>query len=74
MIGSVFKVLAAGLSLWEHKDRYKYINELKTLKESYYEEYNQEISDDAVLDNIEFKLRVLCESFGSEAGVSNSSN
>lgn len=69
MIGSLFKALASGLSLWESKEARKYLDELMDLKAKWYEEYNKEISDDGVLDSIELKLQLLCDSFTSQIGT-----
>jgi len=69
LINLVFEVLGAGLSLWNNKEKRKYIDKLIKLKKDYYEEYNKELCDHAILDNIEFELRTLCKSFGSEARI-----
>ena len=74
MTDALFKALASGLSIWQSKEARKYLDKLIKLKTDYYEEYNQEISDDAVLDNIRFELRILGEAFTSKVGTANSEN
>lgn len=65
MIELVFKLLSSGLSLWEEKEKHKYIDRLIKLRTEYYEEINKPVHDNARIDNIEFELRVLCDSFTS---------
>lgn len=72
MIESVFKALSAGLSIWEHKAKNKYAKKLMSLKRDYYEEFNKEMSDHAILDDIEFQLQLLCEGFNSQVGTKDS--
>lgn len=69
MVASLFKALASGLSLWESKEARKYQDKLIKLKKDYYEEYNRQDPDMAVLDNLRFELRILCDSFNSEVGA-----
>jgi len=70
---AIFKALAAGLSIWEHKEKNKYKKKVLDLKQEYYEEYNKPDSerDDAVLDNIRFELHSIVEIFSSEIGKEN---
>jgi len=74
MIDSLFKVLGSGLALWESKEKRKYVDKLIALKKEYYEEYNKEISDDAVLDNIRYELQFLGEAFSSKVGASDATD
>lgn len=69
MIDSLFKVLGSGLSLWESKEKRKYVDKLIALEKEYYEEYNKEISDDAVLDNIRYELQFLGSAFSAKVGT-----
>ncbi len=69
--GLIIGLLNTGLNLWESKEKRKYTAKLIKLKKDYYEEYNKENPDDAILDNLEWKLRTLCKSFGSEARTEN---
>ena len=71
MTEALFLALHSGLSIWQSKESRKYLDKLIKLKKEYYEEYNQEISDDAVLDNIRFELRLLSEAFSSKVGAAN---
>ena len=71
MIGSLFKVLGAGLSLWESKEKRKYLDRFMKLEREYYEEYNKDIADDAVLDNLRFELELLSTAFSAEVGKAN---
>ncbi len=76
MFASFLKALASGLSLWESKEARKYVDRLEKIKREYYEEINkpdQERSD-AVLDNLEFELRLLSDSFSTSVGESNAKN
>ena len=70
MIGALFRVLGAGLDLWAHKEKHKYIDKLLKLKKDWYEEINRplEARDNAALDRIERELRELGEAFAAGAG------
>ena len=72
MIEVLFKVLGSGLAIWESKEKRKYLDELISLEKDYYAEYNKEISDDAVLDGIRFKLQLIGKAFSSKVGNENS--
>lgn len=74
MINSFMKSLGAGLSIWEHKEKRKYVDKLMKLKRDYYEESNKDISDDAILDNIEFELELLGIAFSSKVTQKNAAN
>ena len=69
MVDSLVKALAAGLSLWQHKDARKYLEKTFKLKKEWYEEYNKPESDDATLDDIMFQLQLISETFSSKVGV-----
>jgi hypothetical protein len=69
MISSLFATLAAGLSLWEHKDKNKYVEKMLSLKKDYYEEYNKERHDMARLDNITFELQLTSEAFSAQVRI-----
>lgn len=70
MFLALLETLTAGLSLWEHKDRNKYIDAIKNLKEQWYEEYKKDPADrnHNVLDNLDVELRILCAAFASAVG------
>jgi len=69
MVESLIKVLETGLSLWNTKESRRYKKKVLELKKDWYEEFNKPISSDAVLDNIGLQLRLISDSFSSEAGV-----
>jgi len=73
MFETLAKALAAGLSLWESKEKHKYVDQLIQLKKDFYEEYNKGygVHSNAVLDNIELELRGLAESFATSVGAQN---
>jgi len=55
--------------LWASKEARKYIDRLMELQKAYYEEDNKPDGQRsrAVLDNLEFELRVLAIAFAAEA-------
>lgn len=74
MIAILFDVLLAGLHLWEAHEhnraveiKQRYINEVLKLKNDFYAEYNKPhgVRSDAVLSDIDFRLRTLGASFAS---------
>lgn len=73
MVETIFSLLSSGLSLWQHKDKTKYADELIDLKKRWYEESNKADADrdDAVLDSIEFQLRILAIGFTADVGSAN---
>lgn len=73
MIESIFAVLAAGLTIWSNKEKRKYIDKLLRLKKEWYAEINKpdDRRDNAVLDNVEFELRLLATAFSTEVAKSN---
>jgi hypothetical protein len=74
IIGALLEILSAALSIWESKEKRKYIDRKLELEKRYYEEYNKpdSVRSDAVLDNIEFELRQLARTVASEIGTTNS--
>ena len=72
MFESLLTVLGAGLSLWNNKERTKYVDQLMSLKQRYYEEYNKDAEhrSDAILDSIELELRILASAFSTNVGKS----
>jgi hypothetical protein len=64
------QTLASALSIWDHKEKNKYIDKLISLKKDYNAEFNKSPANrsDAVLDNLEFELRLLCSGFVASAG------
>lgn len=70
MFTVLLNCLSAGLTLWDDKEKTKYVDQVISLKEQYYAEFNKPLDSrsDAVLDNLEFQLRVLATSFASSVG------
>ena len=76
MIETILGVLTAAFTLWDDILKDKYVGKLVSLKEQYYAEFNKPADQrsDAVLDNIEFELRVLANSFAASVGAKNTQN
>lgn len=72
MIEVLFGTLEAGLKLWGTEEANKYLDEVAELKKEWYYEYNKTEHDNALLDNIERELRIICEAFSSKARIQNS--
>jgi len=73
---ALIQTLKTGLSLWLHKDKTKYLNKVIKLEKAYYVEDNKVTEDKdrrdfAVLDNIDFELRLISEAFNSQVGKTN---
>lgn len=73
MVTALFQTLHAGLVLWDDIEKTKYIDRLEQLKKDYYAEFNKDLSlrSDAVLDNVQFELRILAVSFAASVGTKN---
>ena len=74
MIEALTGALKSGLSLWESKESRKYIDRVIKLEKEYYEEDNKDRPDMALLDNIEFQLRLISHSFSSQVSKQNLKN
>ena len=74
MIEALTGALKSGLSLWESKESRKYIYRVIKLEKEYYEEDNKDRPDMALLDNIEFQLRLISHSFSSQVSKQNLKN
>lgn len=76
MFESLLTVLGAGLSIWNNKERTKYVDQLMSLKRRYYEEFNKDAEhrSDAILDGIESELRILASAFSTNVGNQDASN
>lgn len=76
MFSELVGALRAGLSLWDHKEKTKYLDKLIKLEREWYAEINKPRADqsDAELDRIERELRVTSRAWIAVAGVSNASN
>jgi hypothetical protein len=70
MIKALLAVLGAGISLWVDGRKAKFHEQYVKLRGEWYEEYNKPLDqrDDAKLDIIERKLRVLCQEFAAGVG------
>lgn len=68
---SLIKILELSLSIWDRKDKRKYLDELISLKKEFYAEYNKprEIRSNAILDDVRLRLRILCDSVASAIGT-----
>lgn len=73
MFTLILGILEAGLSLWESKEKRKYVDELIAIKKDYYAEINKPSTErsDAVLDSLEFRVRVLGIAFAAGVGGEN---
>lgn len=69
MVTEIIALLKTGLSIWQSKESRKYLDKVISLEKDWYEAYNAEDRNNALLDNIEFELRVLSRAFCSEAGT-----
>lgn len=76
MIESIFSALGAGLKLWSSVESRKYLDKYINLRKQYYEEISkpEDQQDFAVIDNIQFELKLLCDSFGSAVGGQETKN
>lgn len=76
MIDSLFKALAAGLSLWESREKTKYIDRLETIRREYYYEINKDSGSrsDARLDQLRFELLLVTDSFAATAATTGAKN
>jgi hypothetical protein len=74
MFTSLANALAFALSIWNHEQKTLFQRQLMDLKRKYYEEQNKPADrrDDAVLDHLEFELRLLCDSLCSGLSQPNS--
>jgi len=66
MIESLFKIVETALTIWESKERRRYVDRLLEIKSKYYEENNKPRPNMAVLDNLEHDLKLFSEAFNSE--------
>ena len=72
-VGLIFGILEQGLTLWNSKEKSKYVDQLIKLKLRWHEEYNkpENIRSDIAMDSIELHLSVLCRSFIDASSVKN---
>lgn len=76
MVNLLLGVLEQGLKLWNSHESTKYLDKLLKLKREWYEEYNKPLDErsDNRLDDIEFELRILADSFIQAAQAQNTQN
>jgi len=72
MLSTLLKITGSALSLWESKEKRRYLDEFLQLEKDYYVEINKDIVDDACVDVISFKLRLICEALSTEIGKAHS--
>lgn len=72
MIETILQLFLVGLSIWEHKEKTKYIDQVVKLRAKYYAENNKPAGsrNDALLDSIRFELLNLADAFASEVASS----
>lgn len=73
MFQALLEVLGAGLELWTHKEKTKFVEKKMKLERAWYDEYNKgpNVRSNAVLDSLEFELRVLASAFVVSVGKQN---
>ena len=61
MVAAILAIIGAALQIWEYKEKRKYIDEFNDLKNQWYVEINKPEAerDQAVLDNLKFKIKNL---------------
>lgn len=76
LVDSIFMALGSGLKLWSSVESRKYIDKYMKIKKDYYEETNKPESDQdfAVIDNLQFELKLLCDSFHTAVGSPQAEN
>lgn len=67
MFTLILEIVEAALSIWDSTLKQKYIDQVAQLKTDYYAETNKPPAQrsDAVLDNLEFALRIATASLAS---------
>ena len=63
MFTALAEALAAGLSLWSHKEKTRYADELMSLRKRHLNEISKPIIDDNAVDHLEWSLRNLSAGF-----------
>lgn len=68
MFLAILGIVEAALSIWQSKLRQKYIDKVEQIKRDYYAEVNKPLAErsDAVLDNLEFELRITTSSLAAD--------
>ena len=65
---TLLQIIEAALTIWVSKEKRKYIDEKLAIQKAYYEEQNKppELRNDAVLDGLEFRLRILTSALAAD--------
>ena len=71
---ALLQSIAWGLSLWNSKEKRKYIDKIVKIKKEYYEEYNEDRPDMAKLDTFKRELYIIWEAIQNEAGITDIEN
>lgn len=73
MISTILNLLGAGLSLWDTKEKTRYQDKFIAIKTALYEEMKKpyEERNHAAIDDLEFQLKLLCDSFAAAVGPAN---
>ncbi len=76
MFNAFLTVLGAGLQIWASKEKRKYIDKFIKLKKEYREEESKpdDKRNDAVLDDLEFQLKLLGIAFAAESSIADPTN
>lgn len=60
-------VLEQGLKLWNHREASRYLNEVISLKQDYFNELNRKDRSDLALDKLSERMRIIAETFATAA-------
>jgi hypothetical protein len=68
MFATILSIVEAALSIWKSELARKYIDKVEGLKRAYYAEANKPQAErsDAVLDNLEFELKITTASLAAD--------
>lgn len=70
IVTALLAMAELALQLWVSKDKRKYIDQIASIKQAYYEEENKPDADrsDAVMDNLREQLCLVAASIQADAG------
>lgn len=70
----ILNILDSALSIWKSKEATKYIDKKIKLEKEFYEEYNKPLEErsDAILDNLNLQLGILCNNTAAAIRAENS--
>ena len=74
IVAELFASIRTGLSIWESKEKTKYLDHLNDLEKKYYEATNlpESQQDHAYIDNLVFQLCLARRAFSASIGSANS--